>query len=136
MNNGEQAQEVQWVVQGQGRLGGGQLELVNTDHGSQFTSESWVDALKEAKVAISMEGRGRVFDNISVKRLWRNVKVKDVYLLDRQTVQEARQEQGQYLAFYNEEKPRLSHPGGCLCNARGSRRPARSICVFPGDESI
>jgi putative transposase len=57
-------------------------EIFNTDQGSQFTSAGWIEALEAAAVAISMDGRGRVFDNIFVERLWRSVKVEEVYLHD------------------------------------------------------
>ena len=53
----------------------GRPEIFNTDQGSQFTSDGWTDTLKNAQVAISMDGRGRVFDNIFIERLWRSVKV-------------------------------------------------------------
>jgi putative transposase len=82
-----------------------QPEIFNTDQGSQFTSIGWIEALEEAHVKISMDGRGRVFDNIFVERLWRSVKVEEVYLHDYQIVRDARQGLGQYFAFYNEQRP-------------------------------
>ena len=39
-------------------------EVFNTDQGSQFTSRDFTFILEQAQVAISMDGRGRVFDNI------------------------------------------------------------------------
>jgi len=41
---------------------------------TQFTSESFTEVLKREGITISMDGRGRAFDNIFVERLWRNVK--------------------------------------------------------------
>jgi putative transposase len=82
-----------------------QPEIFNTDQGSQFTSIGWIEALEEAHVRISMDGRGRVFDNIFVERLWRSVKVEEVYLHDYQIVRDARQGLGRYFAFYNEQRP-------------------------------
>ena len=49
----------------------GRPEIFNTDQGSQFTSDGWTNTVKDAQVAISMDGRGRVFDNIFVERLCR-----------------------------------------------------------------
>jgi putative transposase len=49
----------------------GTPEIFNTDQGSQFTSEGWIDRLKAAGVAISMDGKGRWIDNVFVERLWR-----------------------------------------------------------------
>jgi len=61
----------------------------NSDQGSQFTSEVFTDVLKRERVTISMDGRGRAFDNIFVERLWRNVKHEDVYLNGYRTMGEA-----------------------------------------------
>jgi putative transposase len=52
-----------------------------------------------------MDGRGRVYDNIFVERLWRSVKYEEVYLHDYQTVPEARTHLGGYFQFYNDERP-------------------------------
>ena len=57
---------------------GGQPQIFNTDQGSQYTSESFTGRLKEACVRISMDGKGRAFDNIMIERLWRSVKYEDV----------------------------------------------------------
>jgi len=70
-------------------LGLARPQVLNTDQGSQFTSQDWTAVLERAGVAISMDGKGRVFDNIFVERLWRSVKVEEVYLHDYQTVAEA-----------------------------------------------
>ncbi|MCD6340360.1 MAG: IS3 family transposase [Desulfurococcales archaeon] len=67
----------------------GKPEVFNTDQGSQFTSVDFTEVLLDAGVQISMDGKGRVFDNIFVERLWRTVKVEEVYLRDYQTVAEA-----------------------------------------------
>ena len=58
----------------------GTPEIFNSDQGSQFTSLAFTSVLKQANILISMDGRGRAFDNIFVERLWRNVKHEDVYL--------------------------------------------------------
>jgi putative transposase len=79
-------------------------EILNTDQGSQFTSEAWTDLVAGSGIALSMDGRGRVFDNIFVERLWRTVKWEDVYLKDYQTPAEARLGLGRYFGFYNQER--------------------------------
>ncbi len=58
----------------------GKPEVFNSDQGSQYTSTDFTAVLKREGVAISMDGRGRAFDNIFVERLWRSVKHEDVYL--------------------------------------------------------
>jgi putative transposase len=58
----------------------GKPEIFNSDQGSQFTAVEWLKVLQENKIQISMDGRGRCFDNIFVERLWRTVKYEEVYL--------------------------------------------------------
>jgi putative transposase len=80
-------------------------EIFNTDQGSQFTSGEWIGELRKAGVAISMDGRGRAFDNIFTERLWRTVKYEDVYLKDYGVADEARRGLGNYFGFYNTDRP-------------------------------
>ena len=75
--------------------------IFNTDQGSQFTSTDFTDCLKAAGVDISMDGRGRVFDNIFIERLWRSVKYEEVYLKDYLTMSEAAGNLGRYFDFYD-----------------------------------
>lgn len=82
-------------------LGNGRPEIFNTDQGSQFTSARFIEVLETVGIAISMDGRGRVFDNIFVERLWRSVKYEEVYLREYATVREARVSIGNYFRFYN-----------------------------------
>jgi putative transposase len=58
----------------------GTPEIFNSDQGSQFTSDAFTSVLKHQGITISMDGRGRAFDNIFVERFWRSVKHEDVYL--------------------------------------------------------
>jgi putative transposase len=82
--------------------------VFNSDQGSQFTSAAFTDVLKREAVDISMDGRGRAFDNIFVERLWRNVKHEDVYLKGYANMAELMVGLAQYFAFYNEERPHQS----------------------------
>lgn len=86
----------------------GRPEIFNTDQGSQFTSFEFTSVLADAGVLISMDGRGRVFDNIFVERLWRSVKYEEVFLKDYGNVREARASLGRYFEFYNFERPHQS----------------------------
>jgi putative transposase len=64
-------------------LAGGRTPLIsNTDQGSQFTSEAYLDAVESAGVDVSMDGRGRWIDNRFIERLWRSVKQEDIYVQD------------------------------------------------------
>lgn len=79
-------------------------EIFNTDQGTQFTSDDFTGILKDKKIAISMDGRGRCLDNIFVERLWRSVKYEEVYLHDYQTPSEAYLGLKKYFEFYNKER--------------------------------
>jgi putative transposase len=79
-------------------------EIFNTDQGVQFTSTQFQAPLLAAQVRLSMDGRGRAFDNIFVERFWRSLKYEEVYLKDYRNVPEARASLGQYFPFYNEER--------------------------------
>ena len=81
-----------------------QPEIFNTDQGVQFTSAQFQAPLLAAQVRLSMDGRGRAFDNIFVERLWRTVKYEEVYLKDYRDVPEARHGLGSYFPFYNEQR--------------------------------
>lgn len=97
-------------------LGSRRPEIFNSDQGSQFTSNSFTGYLEAEGIRISMDGRGRVFDNIFVERLWRSVKYEEVYLKDYTTVREAVTSLGGYFRFYNEER---------LHQSLGYQTPAR-----------
>ena len=56
----------------------GKPDIFNTDQGSQFTSLDFTSVLLDAKVAISMDGKGAWRDNVFVERLWRTVKYEEV----------------------------------------------------------
>jgi len=79
-------------------------EIFNTDQGVQFTSNDFTERLESAGVMISMDGRGRVFDNIFIERLWRTVKYEDIYLRNYVTVMELEQGLDLYFQFYNNER--------------------------------
>lgn len=76
-------------------------EIHNSDQGSQFTSEEYLTPLKGQGVRISMDGRGRCFDNIFTERLWRTVKYEEVYLKDYASPFDARASLGSYFEAYN-----------------------------------
>jgi putative transposase len=86
----------------------GQPEIFNTDQGVQFTSAAFVDELADRGVRISMDGKGRYLDNIFIERLWRSLKYEEVYIKAYGSVAEARRSLGEWLAFYNNERPHQS----------------------------
>jgi putative transposase len=95
-------------------------EIFNSDQGCQFTSLAFTERLRTAGVSISMDGRGRVFDNIFQERLWRSVKFEKVYLNDWYQVKDAHAGLDEYFEFYNHERPHQS-----LCY----RTPGEVYCI-------
>jgi putative transposase len=95
----------------------GKPEIFNTDQGSQFTSCDFTGALKDADVAISMDGRGRCMDNIFIERLWRSLKYEAVYLHELSDGFVAERVIGEWIGFYNTERPH---------SALGGRTPAEA----------
>ena len=86
----------------------GTPEIMNTDQGSQFTSQAFTGLLKENGIRISMDGRGAWRDNVFVERLWRSAKYEEVYLHAYDTVSSARAGLDRYFRFYNGRRPHSS----------------------------
>jgi len=77
-------------------------EIHNSDQGVQFTAEDYLAILKEHEsIKISMDGRGRCFDNIFTERLWRNVKYEEVYLKEYESFDHAKHSLRGYFHDYN-----------------------------------
>ena len=55
-------------------------EILNSDQGSQFTSNLWIEYLEKEEIKISMDGKGRAIDNIFIERFWRTVKQDYIYI--------------------------------------------------------
>jgi putative transposase len=79
-------------------------EIFNTDQGSQFTSEIFVNTLIDNGIKISMDGKGRALDNIFIERLWRSVKYENVYLNVYENGLSLWRGLEQYFQFYNHER--------------------------------
>ncbi|WP_416274634.1 IS3 family transposase [Lamprobacter sp.] len=101
----------------------GAPEIFNSDQGSQYTSNAFTDVLKAHGVAISMDGRGRAFDNIFVERLWRTVKYEDIYLRGYSSINELTLGLTDYFQFYNAERPH---------QALGNLTPDQAYCTGVG----
>ena len=82
---------------------------MNSDQGSQFTGFEWTQALKDAEIKISMDGRGRWVDNRMIERLWRSLKYECIYMNAFETGSQARAGIGKWLAYYNAERPHSTH---------------------------
>lgn len=83
-------------------------DIFNSDQGSQFTSHRHTSILDNAGIKISMDGRGRAFDNIFIERLWRSLKYEDIYLKDYRDGYELIEGLRRYFRLYNYERPHQS----------------------------
>jgi len=86
----------------------GTPDIFNTDQGSQLTSHSFTQVLKENNIQISMDGRGRWMDNVFIERLWRSLKYECVYLHGFETGSVAKREIGNWVEHYNTKRPHSS----------------------------
>lgn len=78
--------------------------IFNDDQGSQFTSDAFIGVLEEHHIEISMDGKGRVLDNVYVERLWRSLKYEDINLNSYESLGELHDGVGRYFRFYNTER--------------------------------
>ena len=101
----------------------GRPEIFNTDQGSQFTSLDFTGVLKDADVAVSMDGRGRCMDNIFIERLWRSLKYEAVYLHELTDGFVARRVIGEWIDFYNTERPHSALAGRTPAEVYEARQP-------------
>lgn len=83
----------------------GKPDIFNSDQGSQFTSNEFTGLLESNNIQISMDGKGRCIDNVFVERLWRSLKYEEVYLKAYDNGLEARASIGNWINFYNNERP-------------------------------
>ncbi|MCG2700578.1 IS3 family transposase [Candidatus Parcubacteria bacterium] len=83
-------------------------EIHNSDQGVQYTSRDYIAVLESAKAKISMDGRGRCFDNIFTERLWRSVKQENIYIHDYNSIDEAQFGLTKYFNDYNNRRPHQS----------------------------
>jgi len=82
----------------------GKPDIFNTDQGAQFTSKEFTGRLIKHDVKISMDGRGRVQDNIFIERLWWTVKYKYLYLWTFDNGVQLRSGLGRWYQMYNQER--------------------------------
>lgn len=105
----DQSLEIGFVLETMKRaLGKHQPSIINSDQGSHFTSSQYIDLLKENKVGISMDGKGRAVDNIVIERFWRSLKYNEIYLHDYDSPRETRRGVERYMHLHNHYLPHQS----------------------------
>jgi len=82
----------------------GKPEIINSDQGSQFTSQEYTEMLQEKGIKISMDGKGRAIDNIFIERLWKSVKYECIYLNVFEDGVQLYNGLDAYFNFYNTER--------------------------------
>jgi len=98
-------------------------EIFNTDQGSQFTSQEWVQMLQSLGIQISMDGKGRWMDNVFIERLWRSVKHDDIYLYEYGTMAELEMGLGRWFTNYNHWRPHAALGGMTPAQAHEQKEP-------------
>ncbi len=99
----------------------GRPEIFNTDQGSQFTSPRFTGLLQQARVRISMDGRGRWMDNVFIERLWRSLKYECIYLHAFETGSELRAGLSKWIGYYNAGRPHSALAGQTPNEAYGAK---------------
>jgi len=103
----------------------GTPEILNTDQGSQFTSEVFREVVLSNTIRFSMDGRGRATDNAFIERLWRSVKYEKIYLNPTADPRKLASLLSEYFDYYNNERrhssiedkrPRELYPSSIQCN--------------------
>jgi len=82
----------------------GKPEIHNSDQGSQYTSELYIQTLKKYEIKISMDGKGRALDNVYIERFWRSLKQEKIYLNPPNGGLDLYQKVKDYVQFYNTER--------------------------------
>jgi len=78
--------------------------ILNTDQGSQFTSNDFVSCVEVSDIILSMDAKGRCFDNIFMERFWRSFKQEDLYRHRYESVTEAKASIAAYILWYNNQR--------------------------------
>ena len=92
-------------------------EIINSDQGSNFTAQAYIEMIQQTSAQVSMDGKGRYLDNIFTERLWRSVKYENVFLQSYQNLQEAQIGLNEYFHFYNNKRRHQSldyHTPACV----------------------
>ena len=78
--------------------------IINSDQDSQFTSDKYIDFIRNSGIRQSMDGKSRWADNIMIERWFRSFKYEEAYLTQYNNIKEARAAIGQYIHTYNFER--------------------------------
>ncbi len=86
-------------------------EIFNTDQGVQFTSHNFLSVLTSRQIQVSMDGKGRAIDNVTIERFWRSLKYENIYLKAYETAADLYEGVARYIDFYSTQRPHQSLGG-------------------------
>lgn len=86
----------------------GRPEIINSDQGSQFTSEDYTGFLRQESIRQSMDGKARWVDNVIIERWFRSLKCDNIYINEYQNPKQLRAGIGAYVQEYNMDRPHQS----------------------------
>jgi putative transposase len=111
-------------------------EILNTDQGSQFTSEAWIKAVQNAGIRVSMDGKGRWADNITIERFWRTLKHEHFLLHSFDNLVQVRESIADFIKLYNYRRLHQSLGYQTPAEVYGvdaSREKIQKTTIFPPD---
>ena len=82
----------------------GKPEILNTDQGSQYTSEEFTECVLGNNIKLSMDGKGRAIDNVFIERFWRDIKYEKIYLNPPTDGTDLYLKVAEYMNYYNFER--------------------------------
>ena len=104
--------------------------IINSDQGSQFTSDDYISLLNEHKIRQSMDGKARWIDNVIIERWFRSIKTEDIHITEYDSPRALRQGIREYIREYNCERPHQSlgykRPCEIYCSVFGAVEPAEA----------
>ncbi|MCX7745410.1 MAG: IS3 family transposase [Clostridia bacterium] len=86
----------------------GTPEIMNSDQGSQFTSDEYINILKSNSIKISMDGKHRALDNQRIERFFRSYKWEKLYLEEYENGHQLYKITREYIEYYNNVRPHQS----------------------------
>ena len=79
--------------------------ILNSDQGSQFTSDEYKNLLKSYHIRQSMDGKSRWADNIMIERRFRSLKTERIYINEYRSPKQLRHSIREYIDEYNTLRP-------------------------------
>ena len=102
-------------------------EIINSDQGSHFTNQAYLDLMESNGVKVSMDGKCQALDNVRTERFFRSLKYEDICINEYITPKEMIAGVNRYILDYNTIRPHSS---------LGYRPPAPEALVWPAPKEV